>query len=97
MANEVQVHDVPDRTLVFDVLSLAAVVVEADVAMTEPTPGNYIGDVPALAEGHYRVNVKDDDTDDVVGYGLINWDGEKEIPSTSGGGIPKVFGEATIF
>lgn len=60
-------------------------VTDYDIALTDKSSGQYIGDYPATAAGRYKVNVylragaNPAITDTVFGEGEMLWDGTSEI------------------
>ena len=79
MANELGIRGyISGATITADVVDSAATVVQADIALTEGSAGNYVGSVGTpLAAGVYAVNFKVGTT--FIAAGELHWNGIREV------------------
>jgi len=85
MANEIKAHLQATRTGSTDiqarVLDADGVQVGALITLTESgsITALFLGDFPIIAAGTYTVRVEDTAAGDLLGVGLIEWDGSAEV------------------
>ena len=98
MAKEIQLYTdldfFPGKSIYVNVYDVDGNQVGGDIALTEESPGIFIGDMPAADEGSYGVRFFFSIF--MIAQGEIHWDGTKEVTvldsADAGGGLT----EATL-